>query len=375
MGNLKDFATGTVAVAPSPASAGTTLEVQAGEGDRLPNEFPFYVTAHPDGEFPTLDNAEKLQVTAKTGDELTIVRAQGDTSAQSIAVDWRISNAIFEDDLVGQNSFIFHEVPTGSVNGSNVDFVAANEYIVGSLHVYVNGLLQAAAHVTEDNPALGEFSLDVAPETGDVLEIAYQTLGNSSGNADTVDGYHAASLLPPVGMVTPFAGASAPTGWLMCYGQAISRTDYADLFTVIGTTYGSGDGSTTFNVPDIRGRAIAGQDDMGGSSANRLTTPIDGDTLGAVGGAESTLTPNHSHTLSNAGQAKVEPTSSGNLVAELVATASWNSNERIDAASNASNPTGRLLGAGLTGSTDSGGAGSIETLQPTIILNYMIRAL
>ena len=72
----------------------------------------------------------------------------------------------------------------------------------------------------------------------------------------------------PAGMLFPFAGASAPTGYLLCHGQAVSRTTYADLFTAIGTTYGTGDGSSTFNLPDLRGRVIAGQDDMGGSSAN-----------------------------------------------------------------------------------------------------------
>lgn len=56
----------------------------------------------------------------------------------------------------------------------------------------------------------------------------------------------------PVGLIAPFAGSTAPTGWLLCNGQAVSRTDYAKLFNVIGTTYGGGNGSTTFNIPDMR---------------------------------------------------------------------------------------------------------------------------
>jgi microcystin-dependent protein len=76
----------------------------------------------------------------------------------------------------------------------------------------------------------------------------------------------------------------------MCYGQAISRGLYAALFGAIGVAYGVGDGSTTFNLPDFRGRVGAGRDDMGGSAAGRLTnatlTP-DGNTLGAVGGAQT----------------------------------------------------------------------------------------
>src|SRR5512139_3736646 len=75
----------------------------------------------------------------------------------------------------------------------------------------------------------------------------------------------------PAGVTVPYAGLTAPDGWLFCYGQAVSRTTYATLFGILSTTYGSGDGVNTFNLPDIRGRVVAGQDDMGDSSANRLT--------------------------------------------------------------------------------------------------------
>jgi len=94
----------------------------------------------------------------------------------------------------------------------------------------------------------------------------------------------------PVGGIIPYAGTTEPSGYLFCYGQAISRTTYSDLFSAISTTYGTGDGSTTFNLPDLRGRVVAGQDDMGGSSADRLTGQtggVDGDTLGASGGDET----------------------------------------------------------------------------------------
>jgi microcystin-dependent protein len=101
------------------------------------------------------------------------------------------------------------------------------------------------------------------------------------------------------GKVEPCALSSAPPGWLLCYGQAISRTTYRDLFDAIGTTYGVGDGSTTFNAPDLRGRVWAGKDNMGGSSANRVTDS-QADSMGGVMGAEThTLTTaelaSHSH--------------------------------------------------------------------------------
>lgn len=79
--------------------------------------------------------------------------------------------------------------------------------------------------------------------------------------------------LLPTGVYVPFGGTTPPTGWLLCDGAAISRTTYAALFAVIGTAFGAGDGATTFNTPDLRGRIPAGLDDMGTSAgaANRIT--------------------------------------------------------------------------------------------------------
>lgn len=90
-----------------------------------------------------------------------------------------------------------------------------------------------------------------------------------------------------VGEAVSYYGASAPSGYVFAAGQALSRTTYAALFAVLGTTFGAGDGSTTFNVPDARGRAQIGKDNMGGSSASRVTSGtsgIAGNTLGATGG-------------------------------------------------------------------------------------------
>lgn len=94
----------------------------------------------------------------------------------------------------------------------------------------------------------------------------------------------------PTGAILDFGGSTAPSGYLLCYGQDVSRATYSDLFGVIGTTYGSGDGTTTFTLPDCRGRVGAGKDDMGGVAAGRITNAvsgIDGTVLGAAGGAQS----------------------------------------------------------------------------------------
>lgn len=94
------------------------------------------------------------------------------------------------------------------------------------------------------------------------------------------------SAVVPTGAVVPYGGAAAPTGWLLCDGAAVSRTTYSTLFGVLSTTYGVGDGSTTFNVPDLRGRVTVGK----GSNASV-------DTLGENEGvAEANRRPHHNHT-------------------------------------------------------------------------------
>lgn len=67
----------------------------------------------------------------------------------------------------------------------------------------------------------------------------------------------------PAGVIQAFAGSTTPDGWLLCDGSAVSRTTYADLFAAIGTTYGEGDGSTTFNVPDLTDKFIEGSETSG----------------------------------------------------------------------------------------------------------------
>lgn len=179
---------------------------------------------------------------------------------------------------------------------------------------------------------------------------AWVTIGKSSG--------------VPSGSITGYGGTSAPSGWLLCDGSAISRTTYASLFSAIGTTFGVGDGSSTFNIPDARGRVIAGQDDMGGSAASRLTTAgsgVDGATLGATGGAQNvTLTaaesglPSHSHLMSTPGGGG-SPT---------------------DYYINTSQGTGTVSNVGLGNYAAAGpsAASSAHTnVQPTLVANYIIK--
>jgi microcystin-dependent protein len=112
--------------------------------------------------------------------------------------------------------------------------------------------------------------------------------GTSNNQVLTTDGAGVLSWqsMLPAGITLPFAGNSTPTGFLLCDGSAVSRTTYANLFAAIGVLWGVGDGSTTFNLPNLQRRVIAGS---GGTSTGTL-----GNTVGSVGGAETL--PAHDHT-------------------------------------------------------------------------------
>lgn len=117
----------------------------------------------------------------------------------------------------------------------------------------------------------------------------------------------------PIGFMVAFGGSVEPLGWLFCYGQAVSRTGYGALFAAIGTAFGSGDGSTTFNVPDCRGRYFLGKDDLGGSSANRVTAS-QADNIGQSGGEEAhALTASEMPTHTHGQQVYNTPTAAGTL--------------------------------------------------------------
>ena len=196
------------------------------------------------------------------------------------------------------------------------------------------------------------------------------------------------------GMLMAFAGSSAPSGWALCGGQAISRTVFAALFAQIGTNYGAGDGSSTFNVIDLRGRIPAGLDDMNGVPAGRLTattmTP-NGTTLGANGGSQT----NAAGVTVNSISVGVSGGISGNTFGSISVSATGTSDLPIgggsaggggtDFATNTHthglNVTGSTSGAlGVTGSfsgagtgTGSGFTATFGICQPTILVNWLIK--
>jgi microcystin-dependent protein len=266
-----------------------------------------------------------------------------------------------------------------------------------------------------DSGSGGTKGLVPAPASGDA---AAEKFLKASGAWATVGG--GAS---PTGCVMDFAGATEPSGWLLCFGQTVSRTTYADLFAVIGTTYGVGDGSTTFGIPDARGRSTSGKDDMGGSAASRITNAVsgfDGTVLGAAGGAQShtliiaempghthiqdahnhtqvahthtqnshTHTQNshnhsqnaHSHMLAAGGSAAQNPAITNSSTNGFVygptqsVTATNIAATATNNAATATNNAATALNSGATANNqDTGGNGEHRNMQPTIVFNKIIK--
>lgn len=263
------------------------------------------------------------------------------------------------------------------------DFVSGENITAAKLNNLVDGatFLGGAGQATDDS------TLEVNDGVGGDGSLRVKDLGITTAkladNAVTASKIapSAATAIMPVGGVLPYAGATSPTGWLLCSGQTIgdvgsgadfASADYETLFDLIKSYYGnagtedwaSGD---TVLLPDLQGRVIAGKDDMSGTSANRLTDQtggLNGDVLGDTGGSET-------HTLLEAEmpshQHKTDGTDSGDNHAVR-----RGSDAIIDATStSASSDDAYYKPGSVTGAT--GGDQAHNNVQPTIILNYIIK--
>jgi microcystin-dependent protein len=177
----------------------------------------------------------------------------------------------------------------------------------------------------------------------------------------------------PAGSVVMFAAQTPPTGWLLCNGQAVSRTTYVTLFNVIGTLYGTGDGATTFNLPDLRNRYPR----MDSASGN----------LAHSAGSTSHTHPiaNHSHNVDGGTPAAVAHVTilsqpSPNIFMDRGATASWSAGIQGEITPVASSAANETTGAVVSGRTDIAtpalsvtGSNGTDNIPPYLNLNFIIR--
>lgn len=288
------------------------------------------------------------------------------------------STAAFRDDIAGA-------IATG---GTSTAYTVTSYQVFSSLSV-LNGQIIAftphttnGATVTLNVDGLGAKPLRSAPSTelpsGVLVQgTPYTALYNSSDAAFYLHNFFVNPYQIPIGGSFDYWGSSAPnSSFALMYGQAISRTTYATLFSLFSTTYGTGDGSTTFNIPDLRGRVVAGKDDMGGSAASRLTASYFGGTatsLGAVGGSEShTLTTaqlaSHSHSVTDPGHTHSEGDATTQTAAAQSVTTTGSNLWYGSPTSTASATTGITI-------QNAGSGNAHNNTQPTIIGNKILRLI
>ena len=243
---------------------------------------------------------------------------------------------------------------TGQSFASGNQVTAQKLEDIANLATFRTGVNQTADDLTIEVDGSGGY-LKVKENGITSVELADGSVIASKLASDAI------SLLTPTGSLMPYAGSTAPTGYLLCNGSAVSRTTYADLFGIIATDYGSGDGSTTFNIPDLRGRVIAGKDDMGGSSADVLTDAQADQLNGKLGSENHTLTaaesglPSHSHTVNDVG-------------------GSVGSTDGLWAFGDKGTTGAPSQGTNTTNAVSAQDASSAHNnVQPTIILNYIIK--
>jgi len=281
--------------------------------------------------------------------------------------------AEYRDDIAGA-------IATG---GTSTAYTVTSYQVFDTLAHMANQMIAFTPHttngatVTLNVDGLGAKPLRPSPsielQAGVLVQgTPYVATYNNSDAVWYLRGFFGNPYNIPLGGGLPFIGTTAPnSSFVFPYGQAISRTTYSALFALTSTVYGVGDGSTTFNLPDLRGRVPAGKDDMGGSAANRITNAgsgIVGTTLGASSTTETV-------TLVTSNLPPYTPTvQSFSLTVPLAQTNTSGTKNGGEIDNNT--PTASAIVSGsITMNPQGGTSVPFSKVQPTIILNYIIRII
>lgn len=219
---------------------------------------------------------------------------------------------------------------------------------------------------------------DASMKVGDkVWAVQQGEVVIAAGRLNAIDSF------TPIGTVLPFAGSSAPSGWLIADGSAVSRTTYAALFAVCGTTYGAGNGTTTFNLPNLQNRVPVGsggsysRGGTGGASTVTLTTSqIPSHDHGSVGDHGHSMSGtadavgDHTHSYTNASSTRSDILAGGGTT-----TNNGSFGSSTGGAGGHSHSLSGSIGSG-GGHTHSsvGSGGSHENMPPYVAMPYIIRA-
>jgi len=304
---------------------------------------------------------------------------QAPSSINDSARAMMAATAKYRDDIAGAI------VTSGTSTAYTVSSYSAYDtfvHLAGQMIAFTPHTTNGAV-VTLNVDSLGAKPLRSAPGVellaGTIIQgTPYVATYNSSDGAFYLQSFFGNPYNIPLGGGLDFWGATAPnSSFVFPFGQAVSRTTYSTLFTLFSTTYGSGDGSTTFNLPDLRGRVVAAVDNMGGAASNRLAVGSMASlrfSLGGAGGADThTLIPaempahTHPNWLSDPGHYHVYQYSTA-VYGAAGGGSSW-------AVSFSTTNTSAATTNIALNNVSQGGNAAHDNLQPTILCNYILRII
>ena len=312
---------------------------------------------------PSTDTLTIIPNMTGSEDIVVIQRGFGVAIAGTVGTNSLVDGSVTNPKLAS-GAVTTPKLSAGSVTPSKLDTTQTytalgfttngNSFIAQSTHA---GGVGIRFHKTDNPSPNGKIDLFVDPDGSLQITAPDKSTGTRSlatldnnGNLNITGAYKVNGTnlqTVPTGTVSAFAGSAAPTGYALCNGSVVNRTTQAALFAVIGTTYGSGDGSTTFDLPDLRGRVVAGL----GESLLGATPDSLGDDNGLIADTkEHTLLesqmPSHVHDTGN-----------------VAGTGPYAESGDISGGSVAQNLT----------TLPTGGNEAHNNVQPTIILNYIIK--
>ena len=272
--------------------------------------------------------------------------------------------------------------PTADLEG---DALSEGDYFLNTttnaVRIYSDGAWMDAVAASAGLPSAtaSGFGKFIVQSTDDSSYEQLSDQGSSgeiltSNGADALPSFQAPAAGIPTGVISMWPTATAPTGHLLCEGQTISRTTYADLYAVLGDIYGNGDGSTTFEVPDMRGQFVRGTDNGASIDPDAGSRTNRGDGTGGdnVGSKQAFATDAHSHSVGSlataSGGSHTHTFTGGNGVSGLQADVDDSAKQSPSTITTSSNGAHTHSISGTTGAT----SGS-ETRPNNIGLNFIIK--
>ena len=260
----------TLALTP-PTTAGQSItyliQAQLTDTDTNPAVLQYYNAAQPNQPFSGPGNNQAAQPTVRK--EVVSITAKPGISA---ATGTQQPPALDANNVpLGYVTLAYGDIAAQPAAFSPIPSVLGAPFVVSSLdYLAASPFFTGAPRV--NTPPFADSST-LIPNTAFVQGLMATALAEALAQAEAV-------LTTPPGVVTAYAGAVAPSGWLMCDGRALSRVTYANLFSVIGGQYGAGDGVNNFNIPDLRGEFVRGNDNGRGIDPSRVLGSLQVGTVG-----------------------------------------------------------------------------------------------